>query len=242
MIDLHCHILPGLDDGSKSLEESLDMARLAAESGVAGIVATPHCDGADSKEVRRAVSLLRDAIKDAKIPVELFLGMEIFGTWDTLKLLKQKKLLTVNGSKYPLIEFDFYADGEETTRILREIVGAGYRPVIAHPERYEFVQKNPKILNTWNKMGCLLQVNRGSFMGRFGNLALQLAFAMVERNFAAVAASDAHSASVRTPWMRDVRELLEKEFSCETAEKLLVSNPLCILKNEDLSKAEPIWF
>ena len=242
MIDLHCHILPELDDGSKSIYESLDMARLAAESGVVGIVATPHCYDDRTAEVRKAFYLLRDAIKEAEIPVQLFLGMEIFGTWNTARLLSEHKLFTVNGTKYPLVEFDFTADGEDTIMILRDLVKSKFKPIVAHPERYEFVRDNPEILNVWKDMGCLLQINRGSLLGRFGNRSLQLAFALVERGFADVVASDAHTASVRTPWMKDVKELLESEFSAKTAEKLLVRNPLCILKNEDIPKAEPIWF
>ncbi len=238
MIDMHCHILPGVDDGSQHLYDSLEMAHLAAESGVVGIVATPHCvkDGADA--VRKSFSLLREAIKKNRIPVELFLGMEIFGTHNTAELLKEGKLFTVNGSIYPLIEFDFYAEGSETTRILREVVREGYRPIVAHPERHEFVARDPKIVNVWRDLGCYLQINKGSLLGRFGMQAQRLAFMLIERNLAEIVASDAHSPAVRTTWMRDVKELLSREFSAETAEKLLVENPLRILKNEQLRSNE----
>ncbi|MBQ8830100.1 MAG: hypothetical protein IJ017_00690 [Oscillospiraceae bacterium] len=241
MIDMHCHILPGVDDGSSDLQDSVEMARLAAESGVVGIVATPHCAGDGADMMRKSFSLLREVIKDEKIPVELFLGMEIFGTWATAELLKEGRLFTLNGSDYPLIEFDFHADGNECVRILREVSREGYRPVVAHPERYDFIARDPGLIKTMCDMGCLLQINRGSLLGRFGKKAQSLAFMLVERDLAAMVASDAHSSAVRTTWMRDVKELLEREFSAETAEKLLVANPLSILKNEKLVY-EPKWF
>lgn len=242
MIDLHSHILPEQDDGAQSLRESLAMARMAVDSGIRAMVATPHCADDRTREVYGAWQLLREALEENGIPLRLYLGMEIFGTPDTARMLREGKLFTLNGSRYPLIEFSFRSDGEEESDILRSICRAGYRPLVAHPERYAYIQENPDLINRWHHMGCLFQVNRGSLLGRFGRHARETAFELVERGFATVIASDAHSYRMRTPWMEDVRQMLSEEISPLCAEVLLQENPRKILKNEELPPVEPEWF
>lgn len=242
MIDLHSHILPELDDGAGSLSESLAMARLAVESGVTRMVVTPHCVDDRVLEVQRAYSLLKEALLEYEIPLKLYLGMEIFGTSNTARLLQEGRLLTLNRTRYPLVEFSFYSDGEEETHILRSILKAGYQPIVAHPERYVYVQEDPELINRWKQMGCLFQVNRGSLLGRFGRRPQYMAGELVERGFATVVASDAHSPRRRTPWLQDAWELLSQELSPVAAEYLLKRNPASILKNEQLPTAEPEWF
>lgn len=242
MIDLHSHILPELDDGAQSLQESLAMARMAVDSGITAMVATPHCIDDRTREVYQAWKLLNQALRENEIPLKLSLGMEIFGTSHTVRLLKEGKLFTLNGSRYPLVEFSFQSTGEEETYILGSLCKAGYRPVVAHPERYVYIQRNPRLANQWQKMGCLMQVNRGSLLGRFGRSAQILGVELVERGFATVVATDAHSSRVRTPWMRDVREILAKEISPYCARTLLLDNPRKILKNERLDPVTPDWF
>lgn len=242
MIDLHCHILPELDDGSQSLQQSLAMARMAVDSGVTAMVATPHCMDARAREVFDSWKLLRQALKENRIPLKLFPGMEIFGTENTLQLLKDGKLFTLNGSRYPLVEFSFDSDGKTETRILNSLCKAGLRPIVAHPERYSYIQYDPEIVNRWYRMGCLMQVNRGSLMGRFGPAVQDTALELVERNFAAVVSSDAHSTQTRTTWMEDVRRLLSQDFSDAYARKLLLENPRRILKDEPIPPVKPEWF
>lgn len=242
MIDLHSHILPGLDDGAQSLQDSLDMARMAVDSGITAMVATPHCADDRRREVYDAWILLQDALQEMQIPLQLYLGMEIFGTPDTPRLLRDERLFTLNGSQYPLIEFAFRSDGEEETDILYRVCKAGFRPVVAHPERYVYIHDDPRILNRWCRMGCLLQVNRGSLMGRFGRHVQSLAVELVNRGYVTTIASDAHSAQMRTPWMDDIRKVLTQEFSPEFAWTLLHDNPQTIIKNEDIHSAVPEWF
>lgn len=242
MIDLHSHILPELDDGSQSLQESLAMARMAVDSGVTAMAATPHCAGDRAGDVYASWKLLRQALRENKIPLKLFPGMEIFGTEDTLRLLQDGKLFTLNGSRYPLIEFSFHSSGEQESRILRSLCKVGLKPVIAHPERYSYVQHDPELLNRWHRMGCLMQINRGSLLGRFGTRAQEMAEELVERKFAAIVASDAHSPQMRTPWMADVKKLLSQDFSPTCARTLLLENPRKILKDEPLPPVQPEWF
>ena len=242
MIDLHSHILPELDDGSQSLQESLAMARMAVDSGVTAMVATPHCVDARAREAFDSWKLLRQALRENRIPLKLFPGMEIFGTEDTLRLLKEGKLFTLNGSRYPLVEFSFHSDGQEETRILSTLCKAGLRPIVAHPERYSYIQQDPEMVNRWYRMGCLMQLNRGSLLGRFGFRAQEMATELVERNFAAAVSSDAHSSWLRTPWLEDVRKLLSQDFSPACARTLLLENPRRILKDESIPPVKPEWF
>lgn len=242
MIDLHSHILPELDDGSRSLDESLVMARMAVESGVTVMVATPHCIVDQAREVHSAWRMLEGALRELGIPLKLLRGMEIFGTRDTPRLLKEGKLFTMNDSRYPLVEFSFQSSGEEETEILRSLLREGYRPLVAHPERYHYIQRDPELINLWSRMGCLFQVNRGSLLGRFGGTARELAYHLVGRGFATAVASDAHSPRMRTPWMADVEKLLAEDFAPAAAEFLLYRNPAVILRNEEITTTEPEWF
>ncbi len=242
MIDLHCHILPELDDGAQSFRESLDMARLAVHSGVKTIVATPHCMTGGARQVQLVAELIQEELQSEGIGLELLVGMEIFATQDTLRRLQEGQLLTINGSRYPLVEFPFRSDGDAETEILKELCDAGYCPLVAHPERYLYLQEEPALINLWYRMGCRFQINKGSLLGRFGPRAQALAMALVDRGFATAVASDAHAAQTRTPWMADAAELLQAEFSTQVQEALLRQNPGRIIRNEQLLSALPEWF
>ena len=242
MIDLHCHILPGLDDGSGSLEESLEMAALAASQGIRHIAATPHCITGSVREVRSHVDMLRELLQEERIPVQIYPGMEVFGTYDTARLLREKKLLTINDSRYVLIEFSFHTDGEAETEILHSVLSSGYTPLVAHPERYDYINRQPELMNWWKQMGCLFQINRGSLLGRYGLHAKRMSLELVRRGFATVVATDAHSPINRAPRARDVYELLCTEFSPETADTLMRLNPHQILTDKLLPPGQPDWF
>lgn len=242
MIDIHSHILPAIDDGSRTLEESLHMAQMAVESGIKAIVTTPHCVDDRSDEIQTAFVFLKEALEKFHIPLKLYMGMEIFGTEDTASLLKNEELFTLNGSRYPLIEFDFDSDGEEETDILEDVIRAGFRPVVAHPERYRYLRRDPYLINEWYHMGCLFQINRGSLLGRFGRGPQKMAMELIDRGFTVAVASDAHYANTRTQCMEDVAQLLKAEFSEETARVLLKKNPRHLLNDEEIPFEKPIWF
>ena len=248
MIDLHTHILPCVDDGAFNQEESLQMARMAVRSGVTAMVATPHCNLPDDRHglwstaVTVATETMRIILQQENIPLQLYCGMEIYGTPDTPRRLKEGKLHTLNHSRYPLIEFPFYDYAEEATDMLEMLLRMGYRPIVAHPERYVYVQELPQLLNIWTDMGCLLQLNRGSLLGRFGQRAESLSYGLIERGFATCIASDAHASTVRTPWLKDVHDLICREYSSELADVLLRENPQRILEDREVEIEEPEWF
>ena len=248
MIDLHIHILPGVDDGSSSMEESLRMAAIAADCGVREMAVTPHCNLPEparpllSGEVRKHMQNFQAVLDQTGIPIRLYPGMEIFGKPDTAALLRRGDLLTLADSRYPLIEFPFHRYGEEATEVLGNVLDLGLRPLVAHPERYRYVQQDPRLVNLWADMGCLLQINRGSLLGRFGEQTEAMAFALLERNFVTCIASDAHRSSFRTPMLKDVYALVSEEMSPETAEQLMHRNPEVILHNPEIRNTEPDWF
>ncbi len=247
MIDIHLHILPGVDDGSPSMESSLEMAQLALESGVHGVIATPHCNLPEepclnAQGMEQQVKRFRRALQQAGIPLKVYGGMEIFGTPQTAQRLQTGQLCTLAGSRYPLIEFPFVDYGDTATEILDSVLRLGLRPIVAHPERYHYTQSDPRLLNLWVEMGCLLQINRGSLFGRFGRHAEALANGLLERNFVSFVASDAHSPTVRTPWLRDAAEYLLREYPKETVWALLEENPHRVLENKEIVMDEPIWF
>ena len=247
MIDIHLHILPGVDDGSPDLESSLEMAQLALDSGVQRVIATPHCNLPETsclntKGVQMQVTRFRSALEQAGIPLGVYGGMEIFGTPQTAQRLQHGQLCTLAGSRYPLIEFPFTGYAQEATEILDSVLQLGLRPIVAHPERYRYTQSDPRLLNLWVEMGCLLQINRGSRFGRFGRHAEALAHGLLERNFVSFVASDAHSPTMRTPWLRDAAEFLLREYPKEMAWALLEENPRRVLENQKIDKSEPIWF
>jgi protein-tyrosine phosphatase len=240
MIDLHCHILPGVDDGSDSLDTSCRMAAIAADSGVRQIVATPHRGIDPAREsggaaaIRTAVSALQRELDRWNIPVRILPGSELLlaGDWP---LPAPDSLLSLNGSRYLLVEFYFDESPRAMERRLRAVEEAGFVPVVAHPERYFCVQEQPSIADVWVDRGRVLQLNKGSLLGSLGEEACLCASLLLRRGLASVIASDAHHSRVRTPDMRNLLELLSDRFPAVEAELLLLENPRRILRDLPLS-------
>ncbi len=238
MYDLHCHILFGVDDGADSAEESIRMARIACESGTKGIAATPHCNISEydrnewTSEFTRKIIMLNSTLEQLDIPVKIYPGQEIFCGEDVPKLLKSKKLITLNGSRYVLVEFDFGEFSENVYSRIERIMAEGYVPIVAHPERYGFVQEDPNAAYRLKNMGCLLQINKGSVKGGFGRGAFLAASGILQYQLADFIASDAHGPFVRTPFMADAHEYISERFSAEYADILFKINPVRVLKNK----------
>ena len=240
MIDIHSHILPGVDDGSEDLSTSLEMLRMAAESGVEAIVATPHCnipgefDNYADEKLLRAFEVLREEAKSNGIPVKILSGMEVFTTEELPQLVLKKQVWTLNHTRYLLMEFGFDEDPDFCEEILEELKKLGIRPVIAHPERYYFLQYDPQIAYEWCTSGCALQLNKGSLLGSFGEEARHTSHALLRHNLAACVASDAHGTYQRNPDMQDARQYVDRMYSPEYGHLLFEVNPRRILKGERL--------
>ena len=248
MIDIHSHILPGVDDGSEDLSTSLEMLRMAADSGVEAIVATPHCNipgefenYADEK-LLRAFEVLREEAKSNGIPVKILSGMEVFTTEELPQLVLKKQVWTLNHTRYLLMEFGFDEDPGFCEEILEELKKLGIRPVIAHPERYYFLQADPQIAYEWCTSGCTLQLNKGSLLGSFGDESRRTAHALIEHGLAACVASDAHGTRYRTTVMAEARQYVDQVYGLEYGRLLFEINPQRILQGKDLYGYEVIPF
>lgn len=248
MIDIHAHILPTVDDGSYSVEESLRMIKMAEASGVSAIVATPHCNipgsfkNYVSEELEERLRLLRQTVKDAGISVQVIRGMEVFATRQTPQLLEDGKVWTLNDTKYFLTEFAFHEDPEFCMMILEDCHDAGFIPVIAHPERYYFVQRNPQIVYEWFCQGYGIQINKGSLLGKFGRSAYEMAQLLLQHGVVSCVSSDAHSSSQRTPHMLEVKRFLDEYYGTDYRKLVTEINPRRILRGQPLEGLEPIPF
>lgn len=248
MIDIHTHILPWMDDGAADIYETLEMAAIAAESGVRKIVATPHCnipgvyENYFGETYLKTFEKAREAIRREGIPVELLPGTEAFATYNLPELIVDKKVMPLNQSRYVLMEFSFDEDPGYAKDILQRVKAIGALPVIAHAERYEFVQDYQEIAREWVNNGYVIQVNKGSFMGRFGRHAKTAAYSLLDSNLVSVVASDAHGAGRRTPYMLDAYEKLSEEYPQETLQRIFRENPARICNNQPLMVQRPVPF
>ncbi|MBR3971302.1 MAG: hypothetical protein IKJ83_00225 [Ruminococcus sp.] len=237
MIDIHSHILPGIDDGARDVYDTLEMALMAVNSGVKAIIATPHCNIPWSNgnylgsEYREALQKARNAIAQERMPIKIFSGMEVFVTFDLPELITEGKILTLNHSDYLLIEFDFEEDPEFVDIMVSRLKELGIKPVIAHPERYDFIKEDIMFAKRLVKAGCILQANKGSFLGHYGARSEKTALDMVKAGLVQVVASDAHSPVARTPYMLDARRAI-KEFT--DTKTLFETNPERICLNRPL--------
>lgn len=237
MVDLHCHILPGVDDGADSLDVSCEMAALAADCGVDTIVATPHCNTRNELKNYRSQSLidrsrsLQAALDRYHIPVRILPGAEVLVRGDMPQLLADNCFQPIARSKYLLTEFYFDELPEVMDRELARIAAAGFIPVVAHPERYFAVGDNPEIVRRWYNRGYIIQINKGSLLGRLTEDAYDTAYYLLENHLADVVASDAHHYTSRTPDMSELCVRLEEQCDEDYTRLLVEDNPRRIIEN-----------
>lgn len=239
MIDVHCHILPGFDDGSPDMEESLSMARMAASSGVTAIVATPHFPG-EAASLQRLDALvgkysqLARAVAQAGIPLKLYPGAEILCLPETPRLAARQALPTIGNTSYLLAEFYFNESADYMSQMLDALTEAGYQPVVAHPERYRAVQLDPGLAERWFLRGYILQLNKGSVLGSFGTRVQQTAGRILDGGYAHLIASDAHGSARRTPHMGALRKWVEERVDPVYAQVLLERNPARLIEGRSM--------
>ena len=219
---------------------------LAAKSGITRIAATPHSyvDKGDFLSFREKVdqtyNFVKGVIQHEKIPVDLLLGTELLVTSDFDDRLHDGNYITLNGSNNLLIEFMFEESFEYMERAISKITDKGLTPVIAHPERYVEIQSDPERMGEWTRSGCVLQLNKGSFIGFFGDDSKKCAVHLLKNGYAQVIASDAHSATSRTPYLMNIEEFLNGYFGREYSEILLKKNPDALLDGGELTKIEAL--
>lgn len=234
MIDIHAHIIPNVDDGSTSLEQSLELVRHCVEMGVTDIVCTPHYEVIpirvnNNVNVVSSFEKLKEEIEKKGYPVKLYFGNEITNDESVLELVKNKKALPINDSKYILLELDFYSLDLEIGELIYEFSLLGYQVIIAHVERYMYT--NYEYVDMLVNEGALIQVNSSSFFSKSSTLK-KLMLRLVKEDLVHFVASDVHFD--RENKMKDAYKLISKKFGKSVAERLFVENPRRVLMNKEI--------
>lgn len=199
MRDLHCHLLPGVDDGSKSMESTVEMLKQAKDAGVTDIMFTPHyiLDSRFMSNKKANLEIIEPIIKYAKenFDINIFLGNEVYCSMEMLDLYKCKEISTLNDSRYMLIEIPMYSKINNLKSIFFELISSGIIPILAHPERYTSYYKDFDFFHELRKMGVLLQINYASLLGTYGKKAKKMAQELLKMNLISFVGSDIHSPS-----------------------------------------------
>ena len=243
MIDIHSHILYGLDDGAKSLEDSVAMVQMAAEAGTTDIVATPHAN----LEYKFRPDLIAERIEEIRLAAgsagpRIHCGADFHLAYDYIQdAVANPEKYTINHKTYLLVEFSDLTIFHTTTEIFDKLLRAGMTPVITHPERNKLLQMRLKQLQQWVEMGCLIQVTGQSFTGQWGNHAREFSRELMKHNLVHVVASDGHNTDWRPPVLDETHRILSKQYGKWTADRLLIDNPRAIIEGNPLPlpRAEP---
>lgn len=219
MIDIHCHILPGMDDGAKNLNESLRMAEVAAKEGITKIVASPHHYTSrffnPKEEVLTKVKQLNLELQKNDIPLEILIGHEVRIFGELVDEYKNGQIATINENMYVLIEFPSNHIPRYAEQLFYEIQMTGLIPIIVHPERNSQIIEQPEKLYHLVEKGALSQVTAASITGYFGRKIQKFSLQLIEANLTHVIASDAHNTTNRSFNMMEAFERIEKEFGID---------------------------
>jgi protein-tyrosine phosphatase len=242
MIDLHLHLLPGIDDGASSMAVTEAMLALAAELDFTRLVATPHLDGPLDPDYRRAAETLTERVREAghRHGVEIGQGYEIQLDPGLAPRLEAGEPVTLAGSRTVLVELPFVGWPHHVEQSLFEIQSAGFRPLLAHPERYAAAQAEPSKVTDLAERGVMLQVTFSSLTGLFGRGAQQLAQTLIERDLITVLATDAHGAGHRLLNVEKGIQRAEEIVGRERLDQLVRDNPAALLADEPLPDPAPI--
>ena len=243
MIDLHTHILPTVDDGATDLSMSLAMGNFGVEHGVTKVAATPHFYSIpDWSSIKEKVVELQKEFDNARIPIELVAGAEIFVDNSILELDKEDIPTYGDDGVYCLIELPMQQVPIYTEQVIFHLQTNGITPIIAHPERYGQVVEDPNVVFDWLKLGCLIQLNVGSILGRFGTRIKETSEIMLTHNMVHLVASDAHGSERRRLNLPEAYEELTKVVGKEKAMDLVRTNPNSILEGNFHPTEEPLKY
>lgn len=246
MIDLHCHILPGVDDGPESQDESLSMARKAVEDGIYAIVATPHTLNGiyinPIKEVTLRVAALQEALSKNHIKLQIYAGADVHLCPHMLEHIESGDAGTVNNAgKHIILEFPSQIVPPGVKDEIFSLKLNGITPIISHPERNSAIQHDTDILYELIRMGALSQVTAMSITGDFGEMALQCSERLLKHRLVHIIASDAHSSDSRPPILsKAVEAAAEIMGNYEEAEHMVTEVPATILSGDMLEIPEPL--
>jgi protein-tyrosine phosphatase len=239
LTDIHCHCLPGLDDGPAAPVEALALCRALVADGIRRVVATPHQLGRfeghyDAGAIRAAAGELSDRLREARIPLAVLPGADVRLDERIPQLLRSDTILTAaDGRRYLLLELPHEVFIDPGT-LLPELASMGVTAIITHPERHTHLARHPEYVRRWAEDGACLQITAGSFGGDFGRQSQKAAWAFIHAPLPILVATDAHDTSGRPPRLSEAYSLLAQEFGYIVADILCVENPCRVVEGRDL--------
>ncbi|WHY61515.1 tyrosine-protein phosphatase [Cytobacillus firmus] len=241
MIDIHCHILPGMDDGAQTMEDSLEMAKEAVKEGVNSIIATPHHNSSyqnEKKEIVTAVNELNTRLKEKDIPLTILAGQEVRIYGEILEDLEKGTILPLCESQYLFIEFPSNHVPRYAERLLFDIQLQGLIPVIVHPERNKQLLEQSDLLYQFVEKGALTQVTASSLCGYFGKNIKKFSHQLIEANLTHFIASDAHNINNRTFKMSEAFDEIENQYGVDMV-YMFTENAELLVQNQNIYKEIP---
>ena len=244
MIDFHSHILPNIDDGSRSIEETFNLIKEAKNVGFNAIVSTSHYmenyyeTNVPEREVW--INAIYENLQVKNIDIRLYLGNEIYLSENIIKLLEEGKASTINDTSYVLFEMPLNAEPLNLYDIVYEMIQCKLVPILAHPERYSFVQKDPELIYDLIQKGVLMQANYGSIIGQYGEKAKMIVRKFLKNNMIHFLGTDVHRQNTIYPRIPECLAEINSLIGEEKLEELSNENPLLALKNKRIDIAEPI--
>ena len=242
MVDLHHQLLPKLDDGSPNLETSIAMARIAVADGITHVVVTPHANNMyhfNAERIARRLAELRSALAAESIPLTLGSGCDFHMSYDNLQdAVAHPHKFTINGGEYLLTELPDHGLSLHLDEAFYELGLAGMRPILTHPERNPTLQRDPRRLVEWMRIGLLTQITANSVTGQMGKPAQRMAHRLLANRWVHFIATDAHNAETRVPRMKAAHDIIAKKYGAAYAHRLCVDNPLAAYENRPLPEQD----
>jgi protein-tyrosine phosphatase len=235
MIDIHSHILPGIDDGSKSWDMTLAMCRLAVQDGITHIVTTPHADDTYSYSRDRVREVLNELSQKVGDQLVFSIGCDFHLSFDNIEdAIAHPQRYTIAAKQYLLVELSDYGMPPQVSDGLFKLQSAGVVPIITHPERNAILQRGPERVLEWVDAGCLVQVTACAVTGLWGPVARRVGMWLLEHNALHVLATDAHDDKNRPPILSEARDAVSKQFGSDVARALVLDNPAAIVAGQPL--------
>ena len=242
MIDIHHHLLPGLDDGPEDIETSIEMARIAVDQGITHVVCTPHASERYAFQPQRNVELLaeiRARLAQLEIPLTLGLGCDFHLTYENILAAKNDPAkYSINGLGHLLVELPDFGLAHSLTETFYEMQLAGLTPILTHPERNRTLQQDPSRMIPWLRGGIIVQVTADSVLGHMGSKAESLAHQLLANRWVHVLATDAHGVRSRPPRIREAHALVAKRYGRAYADLLCIDNPRAAFEGRPLGPQE----
>lgn len=239
MIDIHSHMLPGLDDGPRNVEESVAMARMAVDDGIHGVICTPHWNPPmwpnERSDISQAIDEFRLRLQAESIPLEIWPGSELHLDAELPSMLAEGRLSSLNGGSWLLLELPGSFLPRRIDDYLWRLLQLGYQVILAHPERYSYVLRDPGQLHAWVEMGVTVQITSASLLGRLGPEILTLSQLLLAHRLVHFLASDSHGVHSRRPQLREALDAATDIMGREDALRLVEQHPNAVVMNKPLS-------